>query len=80
MTGSTHGACGQSWTGLRACHCAGCHQTFSGPYLFDGHRAPRGEHGVCLDPAELPGFEFRDGMWHAPGMTDADKLAAFGRS
>jgi hypothetical protein len=39
--------CENFWTGLRACHCAGCHRTFSGLTAFDRHRGRR-----CVDPFE----------------------------
>lgn len=81
---NTHGACGATWTGTRAAHCSGCCRTFSGIELFDRHRAGYGEHGQCVDPAELRDrtgtliCEFRDGMWRFPEMTDEEKLARFG--
>lgn len=30
--------CEARWTGLRTCHCATCHETFSGLGAFDAHR------------------------------------------
>lgn len=30
--------CGGSWTGLAACHCSVCHQSFTGVSAFDRHR------------------------------------------
>lgn len=76
--------CGESWTALTAAHCAGCHRTFSGAGLFDKHRSARGEHGACLNPADLrhvrtgePIAFFRDGMWRGPEMT-AEQLQAAG--
>jgi len=74
---NTHGTCGATWTGTRAAHCSGCCKTFSGASLFDQHRRGYSERGQCLDPAAL-GAEFRDGMWRAPEMTEAEKLARFG--
>lgn len=77
--------CGERWSGVAAAHCAGCHRTFSAPGLFDKHRSARGEHGTCLDPAEVRQVRtgervmfFRDGMWRGPEMTD-EQLAAMGR-
>lgn len=29
--------CGSMWFGLRACHCAGCHSTFTGESAFAVH-------------------------------------------
>jgi len=38
--------------GLRTCHCAACHETFTGVTAFDAHHVEN-EDGVtvCLDPA-----------------------------
>jgi hypothetical protein len=69
-----HGVCGRSWSGSRACHCSGCHRTFSGTELFDRHRNHRGDHGSCLDPATLPRMElWSDGIWHMPAMTPLNR-------
>lgn len=71
--------CGARWIGLAAAHCSACHRTFSGPALFDRHRAAYGEHGTCLDPTELRnscGYRvmfLRDGMWRGPEMTEERK-------
>ena len=59
MSTATCGGCPQTWTALRACHCSGCHRLFSGLTLFDVHRA----RGRCVDPSDIPGAEYRDGMW-----------------
>ncbi|AMS02661.1 hypothetical protein BJD55_gp105 [Gordonia phage Yvonnetastic] len=32
------GGCDSEWSGLNTCHCAGCHQTFSGLTAFVKHR------------------------------------------
>ena len=75
----TCGRCGARWRGVNACHCGGCHRTFSGPTLFDLHRSARGtaDHGTCLDPATLTkggALELRDdGIWHAPEMTEEER-------
>lgn len=63
----TH-SCGARWTRAGACHCAGCHETFSSLSGFERHR----RRGVCLDPAvcglvrksagKAGGF-----MWTLPG-------------
>lgn len=69
----------ETWTGTRPCHCGSCHETFSGLSLFDGHRSTKGgQHGSCLHPAVLRGYEFREGMWRSPEMTDEQKRDAFG--
>lgn len=80
--------CDHTWTATGAAHCGGggCHRTFSTARLFDLHRSPRGgEHGSCLDPAEIPPratgepvMVLRDGMWRGPEMTEEQKLARFG--
>jgi hypothetical protein len=41
--------CDGVWTGLSACHCSGCHRTFTGWRAFDIHRSA----GRCHDPATL---------------------------
>lgn len=74
-----HPVCGKEWSGTRACHCGGCHETFSGIALFDKHRSQYGEHGRCLDPATLAGVELRDGVWSRPEMDADAKARAFGR-
>ena len=47
--------CPHWWTGLRACHCASCHRSFSGLTSFDKHRD--GSHVKatrhCVNPATL---------------------------
>lgn len=37
------GRCPKRWNGKKTAHCAGCHETFSGPSAFDQHR----DAGVC---------------------------------
>lgn len=60
------GGCSATWTAPRACHCGGCHETFSGLTLFDLHR----RSSRCLDPAALAaaGDELRliAGIWRGP--------------
>jgi hypothetical protein len=76
--------CGATWTALGAAHCSACHRTFVGASLFDQHRTQRGEHGGCLEPAEIrnrAGYQqmfYRDGMWHGPEMTEQQKRDRFG--
>jgi hypothetical protein len=36
--------------GLAACHCAGCHETFTGPRAFDLHQRMTASGSVCLQP------------------------------
>lgn len=72
---ATCSGCPERWTGRSVAHCAACHRTFSGVSAFDRHRSVRGDHGACVDPADIPGIEHRDGMWRGPAM-DADALAA----
>lgn len=47
--------------GSRICHCAACHETFSGVYAFDTHKLMEG----CRDP-ETCGLIKRDQIWHWP--------------
>lgn len=79
MAATTHGACGDSWTGSGYAHCSGCCTTFGSTRVFDGHRTTRGEHGSCTDPAKvlIGGQRLRliDDVWHGPAM-QAGALAA----
>ena len=74
--------CDQTWTALNACHCGGCHETFSGIWLFDWHRTAIGEHGSCVEPRNVvtgddkPIMFFREGMWRGPEMTPEEKRRA----
>lgn len=43
------GGCAATWTGLKVCHCAGCHETFSVVSWFDRHRV----RGKCINPARV---------------------------
>lgn len=67
----THGACGQSWTGLRRAHCPSCHITFNSDSAAEKHRV--GKPGIdrrCVDPATvgLIAVEQPWGLcWQAPG-------------
>lgn len=40
------GRCTAQWTGTSACHCSGCHQTFTCLSAFDRHRL----RNQCEDP------------------------------
>lgn len=85
LTSITCGGCDSTWTAAGACHCSGCHTTFSGLTLFDQHRTGYGERGQCHNPADMldrnndPVCEHRNGMWRYPEMTDAQKAARFGK-
>ena len=62
----TH-SCGAKWTSAGACHCAGCHTTFSSISAFEKHR----RNLVCLTPAKA-GLVLRakpkgDPLWGLPG-------------
>jgi len=41
--------CVNAWTGSSACHCCGCHRTFTGVTAFDIHRTG----GTCNPPTSL---------------------------
>ncbi len=58
--------CGARWDGLKFCHCAICHHTFSTVRNFDRHEpACTG----CLDPADvgLVRSTRSAGVWCQPG-------------
>lgn len=78
----TCNGCTATWTGTSPCHCAACHQTWSGIGLFDKHRSQYGDRGACLTPEALiqrgEVIEYRQNAWRAPAMTDEQKLARFG--
>jgi hypothetical protein len=38
-------------TGLKACHCAACHRTFTSVEAFDRHRQGDYDARSCLDPS-----------------------------
>ena len=68
------GTCNYWWTGLRACHCSGCHRTFTGLTAFDMHR--EGDHAKgtrhCVNPASVglvPANRPWQG-WGQPGTYD----------
>jgi hypothetical protein len=78
-----HSRCDQQWTALGAAHCGECHRTFSSTGLFDKHRYVFGEHGACLDPAEMMNkgqraAYFRDGMWRGPELSDEQRARLYG--
>jgi hypothetical protein len=56
----TCSGCTNTWPGVSRCHCAGCHETFSGLALFDRHRRDIKGVGTCLDPASIM-VESKDG-------------------
>lgn len=47
--------CHNHWGGMNTCHCAGCHETFTGITAFDAHR----KAGTCNDPTTV-GLELND--------------------
>jgi hypothetical protein len=47
--------------GLKICHCAACHETFSGPRAFDAHQGDAG----CRKPDEA-GLVRRGELWKWP--------------
>jgi hypothetical protein len=82
---ATCGGCDRTWTATGAAHCAACHtEPFSTARLFDLHRSAAGEHGRCLNPAQIRNrageqiMFLRDGMWRGPELTDDEKAARFG--
>lgn len=55
--------CDTRWVGVSRCHCAGCHETFSGATSFTLHR----RHGLCLDPWSV-GLTDAGGIWRFGGL------------
>lgn len=77
VTGMHSCACGTTWGGHSACHCAGCHRTFTGESSFVRHRRDL----QCIDPATARrkdgslAFELNArGQW-AVAMTDAQRAS-----
>lgn len=72
---ATHGACGRSWSGMRAEHCGSCHETFTGRTSGDLHRAgPFDGDRRCLSMAEMreAGLHLNDrGLWALPAVEGA---------
>lgn len=61
-----------------ACHCAGCHETFSSVTPFDLHQRLDGGKVTCLSPAyhrdrkgQLVFAQVRPGVWGRPGQNPA---------
>lgn len=71
--GASCSGCPARWTGANRAHCSNprCHRTFAGVGLFDRHRVGY----RCVDPATLPGMEFRDGLWRGPEATEDQRAA-----
>ena len=68
-------SCGATWGGRQACHCAGCHRSFTGESSFVRHRRDL----QCVDPATArrkdgsPAFELNArGQW-ATAQTEKQK-------
>lgn len=45
--------CGRKWTGMRECHCSGCHQQFKSEAAFNKHRPGKGPVRKCLTRPEM---------------------------
>lgn len=78
---ATHGACGKSWTGMRAEHCPACHETFNGTRAGDMHRVGDFNDGSrrCLTPEEMLGKGLvlnARGLWGRPGPEGPHPAAA----
>lgn len=54
--------CGVTWGGMNTCHCAGCHNTFSGLTAFDHHR----HYNKCVDPRDRNLVVGKRGYWGSP--------------
>lgn len=67
----THGACGQTWTGLRRAHCPACHTTFNSDSAAEKHRIGKpGTDRRCADPATVGLVAVQQPWgpcWQAPG-------------
>lgn len=48
--------------GLSVAHCAGCHETFSGPHAFDTHKRLKS----CRKPRDCGMVLRDDGIWQWP--------------
>ncbi|GLZ81426.1 hypothetical protein Afil01_62330 [Actinorhabdospora filicis] len=57
--------CSASWSGMRAAHCAGCHQTFATVADFDYHRSGR-RSAPCDAPAAIGLAPNAHGYWGIP--------------
>lgn len=57
--------CGRGWTGLKECHCATCHESFSTESNFDRHRIfdvdGDWETRRCLTPEEMVALRTKSG-------------------
>lgn len=73
----TCGGCTNKWTAGGACHCSGCHQTFSVLSIFDKHRTGNLDHRRCLTPGDHPDkfSQAANGNWQGPAMTDEQRAA-----
>lgn len=61
--------CGKSWGGLKAEHCTGCHETFSGTAAGDRHRKGPGDDRHCVDPASVGLHRDARGVWRGDGSS-----------
>lgn len=60
--------------GSRACHCAGCHRTFSNLTLFDAHQQWDREGAwslACKDPGALGLVRAGNEVWWTPEALQA---------
>lgn len=63
------GKCGEKWSGVRVCHCGGCHETFSSLSAFDAHQRGTTPGQLCKKPEEMtdkegiPVFEQVEKPW-----------------
>ena len=69
MSCATHG-CPALRPGSTACHCAGCHRTFSNLTLFDQHQDWRANLGSpsCKAPAALGLVRANETWWTPEGL------------
>ena len=58
--------CGRGWTGLKECHCASCHESFSTEANFDRHRVFRKTDDWntrdCLSAVEMADLRTKSGV------------------
>jgi hypothetical protein len=71
---ATHPACGKSWGGYRAEHCAVCCETFSGTSAGDRHRKGPFTARVCADPASVGLHQDSRGVWRMPAVDGGGRV------
>lgn len=76
--------CCERPVGNSACHCAGCHQTFSGMGTFDKHQDVNYDRVpviLCRDPRSLGLVPDHTGVWRTlEGVLAQSQRAAIVRS